>query len=56
MLNSGFGIPYALVGFAGKAFNKISFNLALNSAGSGAAILNQAWFDINFKDELRFRI
>lgn len=56
VLNSGFGIPYALVGFAGKAFNKVSFNLALNSAASGASLLNQAWFDINMKDEFRLRI
>lgn len=56
ILNSGFGIPYALVGFAGRAFNKVTFNLAINSAASGGAMLNQAWFDINLKDELRFRV
>ncbi len=56
VLNSGFAIPYALIGFAGKAFNKITFNVTLNAAGSGATILNQAWFDINTSDELRFRI
>ena len=56
ILNSGFEIPYALVGFAGKAFNRITFNVALNAASSGATLLNQAWFDINVKDELRFRV
>lgn len=56
VLNSGFEIPYALIGFAGKAFGKITFNVALNAASSGASLLNQAWFDINVKDELRFRI
>lgn len=56
VLNSGFEIPYALIGFAGKAFDKITFNVALNAASSGATLLNQAWFDINVKDELRFRI
>ncbi|MFV0269097.1 MAG: porin [Draconibacterium sp.] len=56
VLNSGFGIPYALVGFAGTAFNKITFNLAINAAQSGGGLLNQAWFDVNLKDELRFRI
>ncbi|MCW3785326.1 porin [Plebeiibacterium sediminum] len=56
VLNSGFAIPYALIGFAGKAFNKITFNVTLNAAGTGATILNQAWFDINTSDELRFRI
>jgi len=56
VLNSGFSIPYALVGFAGKAFNKLTFNVALNAAKSGGAMLNQAWFDINMKDELRLRV
>lgn len=56
VLNSGFGIPYALVGFAGKAFEKVTFNLAVNSASSGASLLNQAWFDINVNNSLRFRI
>ena len=56
VLNTGFEIPYALVGFAGKAFNKITFNVAINAAASGAVLLNQAWFDINLRDELRFRI
>lgn len=56
ILNSGFEIPYALIGFAGKAFNKITFNVALNPATGGGALLNQAWFDINTSDALRFRI
>lgn len=56
VLNSGFAIPYALVGFAGRAFNIITFNLAINSAATGASLLNQAWFDVNLKDELRFRV
>lgn len=56
ILNSGFGIPYAMLGFSGKAFGKVSFNVALNAATSGAALLNQAWFDINCSDALRFRV
>ncbi len=56
ILNSGFGIPYALVGFAGRAFDKITYNIAFNAAGNGAAMLNQAWFDINVKESLRFRV
>lgn len=56
ILNSGFAIPFALVGFAGKAFDKITYNVALNAAASGAELLNQAWFDINMRDELRVRI
>lgn len=56
ILNSGFAIPYALVGFAGTAFNKITYNIALNTAASGAALLNQAWIDINLKESMRFRV
>jgi hypothetical protein len=56
VLNSGFSIPYALIGFAGKAFDKVTFNLAINAANTGANVLQQAWFDINLKEELRFRI
>ena len=56
VLNSGFEFAYALVGFAGKAFNKITFNVAINAAASGAVLLNQAWFDVNLRDELRFRV
>lgn len=54
--NIGFGIPYAMVGFSGKAFGKVTFNLALNAAAPGAALVNQAWFDINLKESLRVRI
>ena len=56
VLNSGFGMPYALLGFSGKAFNKVTFNMAINATGNGAALLNQAWFDINTSDALRFRV
>lgn len=45
VMNSGFAIPYAIIGFTGKAFNKISFNVSINAAGSGGGILQQAWFD-----------
>ena len=54
--NIGFGIPYAMIGFSGKAFERLTFNLALNSAAGGAAIVNQAWFDINLKESLRIRV
>ncbi len=53
--NSGFEVGNALLGFAGKAFDKVTFNLTLNAAQSGDALLQQAWFDLNLKDELRFR-
>lgn len=30
--NSGFAIPNAILGFTGKAFGKVTFNLSLNAA------------------------
>lgn len=44
--NSGFSIPYAVMGFTGKAFKIVSFNLSINAAASGGTILQQAWADI----------
>ena len=44
--NSGFSIPYAVLGFTGKAFGKVAFNLSINAAASGGALLQQAWFDV----------
>ena len=41
--NSGFSIPYAVLGFTGKAFGKVAFNLSINAAASGGALLQQAW-------------
>lgn len=54
--NSGFAIPYAVLGFTGKAFGKVSFNLSINAAASGGALLQQAWFDVQFKKELALRV
>lgn len=56
IFNSGFAIPNAILGFSGKAFGKITFNLALNAAKSGSELLQQAWFDVNMKDEFRIRV
>lgn len=53
--NSGFAIPNAILGFTGKAFGKITFNLSLNAAKSGGALLQQAWFDIALKESFRIR-
>ena len=30
--NSGFSIPYAVLGFTGKAFERVTFNLSINAA------------------------
>lgn len=54
--NSGFAIPYAVLGFTGKAFGKVSFNLSLNAAATGAALLQQAWFDVELKKQLSIRV
>lgn len=54
--NSGFSVPYAVLGFTGKAFGKVSFNLSINAASSGGALLQQAWFDVAFKKELALRV
>ena len=44
--NSGFAFPYAVLGFTGKAFGKVTYNLSVNAAKSGGALLQQAWFDV----------
>lgn len=54
--NSGFSVPYAVLGFTGKAFGKVSFNLSINAAANGGALLQQAWFDVAFKKELALRV
>ena len=56
MANSVFSIPYAVLGFTGKAFNKVTFNLSINAAASGGALLQQAWFDVAFKKQLALRV
>ena len=53
--NSGFSIPYAVLGFTGKAFGKVSFNLSINAAASGGALLQQAWFDVQLRKGLAMR-
>ncbi len=54
--NTGFAIPYAVLGFTGKAFKIVTFNLSINAAASGGAILQQAWADIQPKDAIGVRI
>lgn len=54
--NSGFAIPYAVLSFTGKAFGKVSFNLSLNAAATGAALLQQAWFDVELKKQFSIRV
>ena len=54
--NSGFSVPYAVLGFTGKAFDKVSFNLSINAAASGAKILQQAWFDVKVVDPFAVKV
>ena len=54
--NSGFSIPYAVLGFTGKAFGKVTFNLSINAAGSGGALLQQAWFDYAASEKFAVRL
>lgn len=54
--NSGFSIPYAVLGFTGKAFGIVTFNLSINAAASGGALLQQAWADISPREAFGVRI
>ena len=54
--NSGFEIGNAIIGFSGKAFDIVTFNVAMNASKSGGRLLQQAWFDINVKEQLRIRV
>ena len=56
LANSGFSVPYAVLGFTGKAWGKVSFNLSINAAASGGAILQQAWIDVALKQAFAVRI
>ena len=53
--NSGFSIPYAVLGFTGKAFGRVTFNLCINAAASGGGILQQAWFDVQLNKSMAIR-
>ena len=44
--NSGFSFPYAVLGFTGKAYKIVTYNLSINASQSGGALLQQAWFDV----------
>ena len=53
--NSGFAMPYAILGFTGKTFGKLDYNLSINAAAKGAEILQQAWVDYSISPTARFR-
>lgn len=52
----GFGINNAILGIAGRGFERVTFNLALNPACAGGCLLNQAWMDLSVSDALRLRV
>ena len=54
--NSGFAIPYGVLGFTGKAFDRVTYNLSINAATSGGGLLQQAWFDIRANDYFAARV
>nr|MCR5181267.1 OprO/OprP family phosphate-selective porin [Bacteroidaceae bacterium] len=53
--NSGFAIPYAIIGFTGRAYGNIDYNICINAAASGANVLQQAWIDYAVSPAVRFR-
>lgn len=54
--NTGFSIPYAVLGFTGRAFGFITYNLSINAAASGGGLLQQAWADMRVRDEFALRV
>lgn len=53
--NSGFAIPYAIIGFTGTTFSRLDYNVSINAAATGANILQQAWVDYRINPAARFR-
>ena len=53
--NSGFAMPYAIIGFTGRAFGSIDYNICVNAAGSGGNVLQQAWIDYGVSPALHLR-
>ena len=54
--NSGFAIPYAVLGFTGKAYKIVTYNLSINASKSGGELLQQAWFDVKASDALAVKV
>ena len=53
--NSGFAMPYAILGFTGKTFGRLDYNLSINAAATGGNVLQQAWVDYRLSPAARFR-
>lgn len=54
--NSGFAVPYAILGFTGRTFGCLDYNLSINAAATGANVLQQAWIDYRISPAARFRV
>lgn len=53
--NSGFAMPYAILGFTGTTFGRLDYNLSINAAATGGNVLQQAWADYRISPVARFR-
>ena len=53
--NSGFSMPYAILGFTGTTFGRLDYNVSINAAGSGGGVLQQGWVDYRISPAARFR-
>ena len=53
--NSGFSMPYAILGFTGTTFSRLDYNLSINAAASGGNVLQQGWVDYRVSPAARFR-
>lgn len=54
--NSGFAMPYAILGFTGTMFGRVDYNLCINAAASGGNVLQQGWVDARLCDAAHFRV
>lgn len=54
--NSGFSMPYAIIGFTGKTFGRLDYNVSINAAATGGNVLQQAWVDYRINPAARFRV
>lgn len=54
--NSGFAVPYAIIGFTGTTFGRIDYNICVNASASGGNILQQGWIDARIIEAARFRV
>lgn len=54
--NSGFSFPYAVLGFTGKAYNIVTYNLSINASKSGGELLQQAWFDVKLNNAFAIKV